>query len=127
MSKTPDKPALTIVDPATIGPLPPRQLGRHGSELWRTVMADYQIEDRGGIELLTQAAQAVDRLEALAERINQDGEIIIVRGIPKPHPALREELSTRSFVCRTLERLGLNLEAIRPTGGQPKRRKGYGD
>ena len=63
-----------------------------------------------------QACAAVDRVEALAERINADGEVILVRGLPKPHPALREELSARSFVVRTLERLGLNLEAIKPIG-----------
>ena len=74
------------------------------------------IEDPGGIELLAQACAALDRVEALAERINADGEIIVVRGVPKPHPCLREELSARGFVCRTLERLGLNLEAVKPIG-----------
>ena len=34
----------------------------------------------------------------------------------KTHPALREELSLRRFICRTLERLGLNLEAVKPIG-----------
>ena len=113
----PSRPPLTVVDPDLLSwPPPPRALGRHGMALWQTVQGEYSIEDPGGIELLAQACAAVDRLEALAERINADGEIIVVRGVPKPHPALREELSARSFVCRTLERLGLNLEAVKPIG-----------
>jgi hypothetical protein len=110
------KPPLTVVDLAASGPAPPRKLGQHGLDLWLSVMAEYQIEDRGGIELLAQACGALDRIEALAERISADGEIVMVRGVPKPHPCLRDELAARSFVCRTLERLGLNLEAVKPIG-----------
>ena len=118
------KPPLTVVDPNASVPSPPRKLGRHGTELWRTVMAEYSIEDPGGIELLAQACGALDRIEALAERIDADGEVITVRGVPKPHPCLREELSARSFVCRTLERLGLNLEAVKPIGRPAGRNHG---
>jgi hypothetical protein len=112
----PSRPPLTVVDPDPSLPTPPRALGRHGMALWQTVQAEYAIEDPGGIELLAQACAAVDRVEALAERINADGEVLITKGVPKPHPALREELSARSFVCRTLERLGLNLETVKPIG-----------
>ena len=119
------KSPLTAVDTDLSLPSPPRKLGRHGLDLWRTIMADYRIEDRGGVELLVQACGAVDRVEALAERINADGEVIVVRGVPKPHPALAQELAARSFVCRTLERLGLNLESIKPIGPPPRQR--YGD
>jgi hypothetical protein len=112
----PARPPLTIVGPDLSLPPPPRKLGRHGSDLWRTVQAEYAIEDPGGIELLAQACAALDRAEALSERISADGEVLLVRGVPRPHPCLREELSARAFVCRTLERLGLNLEAIKPVG-----------
>ena len=115
---------LTVIDPNANVPSPPRKLGRHGTDLWRTVMAEYSIEDPGGIELLAQACGALDRIEALAERIDADGEVITVRGVPKPHPCLREELSARSFVCRTLERLGLNLEAVKPIGRPAGRNHG---
>jgi hypothetical protein len=118
------KPPLTIVDPNASIPAPPRKLGRHGTELWRTIMVEYAIEDRGGVELLAQACGALDRVEALAERIDADGEVITIRGVPKPHPCLREELSARSFVVRTLERLGLNLEAVKPIGRPSGKRHG---
>jgi hypothetical protein len=83
-------------------------------------MSEYHIEDAGGRELLAQACAAVDRIEALAERITADGEVIDTPSGPKPHPCLRDELALRSFVCRTLERLGfLNVEAIKPMGRPP--------
>jgi len=79
-------------------------------------MSEYHIEDRGGIELLMQACECADRVARLAERIDADGEVVEGRNGPRAHPALREELAGRQFICRTLERLGLNLEAVRPVG-----------
>jgi hypothetical protein len=79
-------------------------------------MTEYDIQDRGGRELLQQVCEASDRLAALAERISADGEVIHTRTGPKSHPALRDELNGRAFICRTLERLGLNLEAVKPLG-----------
>lgn len=122
----PSKPPLTVVDPAATLPSPPRKLGEHGLELWRAIMSEYRIEDRGGIELLTQAAAGLDRAESLAEQIERDGEIVHGRQGPRPHPGLQAELAARSFVCRTLERLGLNMEAVKPIG-RPTTRKGYAD
>jgi hypothetical protein len=107
---------LSVVDPGSNLPSPSRKLGRHGTDLWSAVMREYCIADPGGLELLIQACGAVDRVEALAERIDADGEVIIVRGVPKPHPAIAAELAARAFVCRTLERLGLNLETVKPIG-----------
>jgi hypothetical protein len=114
--KTMTRPPLTVVAPDPTVPTPPRKLGQHGADLWRTVQREYCIEDPGGLELLAQACAAVDRIEALAERINADGEVLIIKGVPRPHPCLREELAARAFAVRTLERLGLNLEAVRPIG-----------
>jgi hypothetical protein len=109
---------LTVVDPPGSNlPQPPRQLGARGLDLWRTIMAEYHIDDPGGRELLYQAAAALERAEQLAEAIAADGVVVHTRaGAPKPHPALAAELAARAFICRTLERLGLNLEAVRPIG-----------
>jgi hypothetical protein len=118
MAKTP----LTVVLP---GPLtvvlaaPPRKLGEPGMALWRSVTGEYRIEDAAGIEFLTQACQAADRVEALAAQITADGEIVRTRAGPRAHPGLKDEVALRSFIVRTLERLGLNFEAIRPTPGRP--------
>jgi hypothetical protein len=112
----PRKPPLTIVESNATGIQPPRPLGAHGMKLWQRVLAEYQIDDVGGIELLAQACQSLDRAEALAARIAQDGEVIYVKAGPRAHPAIKDELACRAFICRTLQRLGLNLEQIKPPG-----------
>jgi hypothetical protein len=120
MAKGSDKPPLTLVGPTSTAVSPPRKLGEHGLSLWNAVQSEYRIDDAGGVELLAQACAAADRVEALAERINADGEVVHTRAGPKAHPALRDELAGRAFICRTLERLGLNLETIKPNGRPPK-------
>jgi hypothetical protein len=117
LAKGYDKPLLNVADPASSGISPPRKLGIHGLSLWSSVQGAYQIADVGGIELLAQACAAADRVEALAQRITADGEVVNTRsGQLKAHPGLRDELAGRAFIVRTLERLGLNLEAVKPIG-----------
>jgi hypothetical protein len=118
------RPPLAIVGSTTNLPPPPRQLGAHGLELWSAIQREYYITDPGGIELLAQACSGLDRAEQLGERIGADGAIVHTRSGPKPHPALAAELAARAFVCRQLERLGLNLEAVRPIG-RPSGRRNY--
>ena len=79
-------------------------------------MVEYCITDPGGLELLAQACAALDRAEALGEQVIANGAVVHSRSGAKPHPALAAELAARSFVCRTIERLGLNLETVRPIG-----------
>jgi hypothetical protein len=120
MPKTPGRPPFSIVSPETTVGSPPRDLGRHGRKLWDEVQAAYGIADRGGIELLAQACAALDRAEGLAGAIATDGPVIYSRtGVPKSHPAAKDELACRAFVVRTLERLGLNVEAVKPGPGRP--------
>jgi hypothetical protein len=106
---------LTVVDPAATGIPPPRKLGPHGGELWRSIVAEYEVEDRASRELLCQAAAALDRAESLAEQIERDGEIIQGRQGIRPHPALKAEMAARAFIVRALERLGL-FEVAKPMG-----------
>ena len=106
---------LSVV-PVQTGAKPSRTLGKHGTTLWRAIMSEYQIEDSGGIEMLTAACQQLDRAESLREQIDQDGDIIRSKAGLREHPALKHELAARSFVVRTLARLGLDVEAIKPVG-----------
>ena len=76
MARNAEKPPLTMVDPASTGVSPPRKLGQHGLSLWNSVQTAYRIDDAGGTELLAQACAAADRVEALAERISADGEVV---------------------------------------------------
>jgi hypothetical protein len=122
MSKTP----LGIVpNPAATSPPPPRNLGPDGQSLWRRVMEEYQIEDCGGVEMLAQACQGLDRAEALRREIERDGQVLRLRGTVKDHPALKHELANRAFVVRTLARLGLNFEPVKPSVGRPGNSVGW--
>ena len=105
-----------MFDPASTSIKPPRKLGEAGLFLWDFIQSEYRIDDHGGIELLMQCCECSDRIVRLGERITADGEIIETKAGPKVHPAIKEELAGRQFICRTLERLGLNLEAIKPEG-----------
>jgi hypothetical protein len=58
-------------------------------------------------------------IEALAAEVALDGPVVRSRGGPRAHPALKELLATRSFVVRTLARLGLDVEPVRSTPGRP--------
>jgi hypothetical protein len=67
------------------------------------------------------AAEALDRAEACRERIDRDGEMISTKGGMRKNPLLKSELASRAFVVRTLARLGLNFEPVRPSVGRPGR------
>ena len=121
MPKTPEKPPFSIISSETIDTSPPRKLGPHGTALWNTIQNEYRIQDSGGRELLCQACQGLDRAETLAEAIARDGEVIHSRtGVPRTHPAVRDELQCRAFVVKTIEKLGINFEALKPHGGQSR-------
>jgi hypothetical protein len=113
-----DNPPLSVVNLTSTIPKPPANLGDAGASLWRSIMAEYDISDSGGQALLEQAALAYDRAERLRVEIDRDGEIVRGRNGIREHPGLRGELAARAFICRTLQRLGINLEAVRPPSGQ---------
>ena len=130
MTKNPDdKPSLSVVNLPSSAPKPPANLGPAGVNLWRSIMAEYDISDAGGQAPLEQAAAAYDRAERLRVEIERDGEIVRGRAGMREHPGLRGELASRSFVCRTLQRLGINLEAVRMASGRPSGPawRGHGD
>jgi hypothetical protein len=120
MTKKPLKPSLKIVTSSTpTGPQPPRKLGRHGMDLWCTVTSEYNISDAGGIEILALACQALDRAEEMAAAIDKDGTTIMMKSGLREHPLLKSELANRAFIARNLQRLGLNIETVKPIGRPP--------
>jgi hypothetical protein len=116
MAKPSSKLAASL---AASGIAPPRRLGADGTDLWVRVMSEYKIEDTGGIEILAQCCAALDRAEALAAAIIEDGCVIRGDNGLRSHPAVKDELACRAFIARSLERLGLNVEPIKPVGRPP--------
>jgi hypothetical protein len=82
-------------------------------------MREYAIRDAGGIELLLLACEATDRAASLRDQIDRDGELISTRSGLRENPGLRPELANRAFISRTLQRLGLDVEPVRPGVGRP--------
>jgi hypothetical protein len=119
VTKRAGTPPLTLVDPASTLVVPPRQLGPHGLSLWNGVLAEFDIRDRGGLELLSQAAACLDRAESLAEQINADGAVVRTRAGVRSHPAIRDETACRTACVRILEKLGITREELRPMAGRP--------
>jgi hypothetical protein len=124
MAKTDPKPTISVISSQPVAPS--RPLGEHGQRLWDEIQREYRIQDSGGLEVLLQLCSAVDRAEELAAAIARDGALIGSgrdgAGPLKAHPACREELACRSFVVRSLERLGISvsLEPRRPPGRPPR-------
>jgi hypothetical protein len=119
MAKTPGKPPFSIVSGETTTISPPRPLGAPGRALWDRVQREYAIRDVGGLEILAQICAAQDRLEGLGEQITADGALLRTRSGFKANPLLRDETALRAFIVRTIERLGLNVEAVKPPGRPP--------
>ena len=112
-------PKLTVIEPSAIVAPPPRELGQSGLVLWRNIQQHYRIDDAGGTEMLLQLCEASDTAAQLQAEIDADGHVIRTKAGPKSHPGLRDLLAARAFIVRTLARLGLDVEPIRPIGRPP--------
>jgi hypothetical protein len=107
------KPRLTLVDQSTVTSLsPPATLGKTGSNLWQRIMVEYDLRDSGGLEMLKQICEAADDVAEDLAIIKRDGRVIRTKSGPRDHPLIRHALAGRSFVIRSLHRLGLDVEPI---------------
>ena len=120
------QPQLSVASPLESIPAPPIKFGNAGLNLWNRIQREYGISDAGGVELLCQICSAADTVELLSEQIAVDGTVIQTRTGPRAHPAIRDQLNHRSFITRTMSKLGLNVEPVKtmgrpstPTGWQP--------
>jgi hypothetical protein len=114
------EPALTIVDPTKpTSSSTPANLGEAGASLWQSIMAEYRIDDAGGREMLLQICAAADSAADYAAIIANDGPVVRTGRVLKDHPLLKHELAARSFIVRSLHRLGLDIEPTRDSVGRP--------
>jgi hypothetical protein len=118
-------PKLRLVGPTKANPYaPPTSLGKAGASQWKVIMNEYKIEDAGGRAILFQICAAADDLAVCDTIIDRDGAMIRTKTGVKEHPLCKQRLALRSFICRSVQRLGLNLEAAKPVG-RPPGVKGY--
>jgi hypothetical protein len=111
--KASEPPKLTLVTSNSTAASPGR---KPGADLWRAVNAEYDVSDAGGVELLMQACEASDRLAQIKTQVARDGLTIKTKSGLREHPLLKAELGLRSFITRTLVRLGINTEAVQSVG-----------
>ena len=111
-------PPLSIIGAPELSP-PPRPLGEAGTELWNAIQGEYAIGDSGGLELLLQACALADRIAGLAAEIERTGLMIPTKEGSRSNPLLKEEVAARSLLIRTLQKLGITDESIRPVGRPP--------
>jgi hypothetical protein len=114
------KPRLTIVDPeqttAVTLVTPPPSLNKAGRTLWQNVMSEYDIHDSGGQQMLQQICEVSDRVAEFSAVIKRDGPVVRIKHGPKDHPLLKHEQAARSFIVRSLARLGLDVEPVKTIG-----------
>lgn len=118
----PKKPELRVIGASLggrPGVTPPSTLDVYGKRLWSSIMAEYAIEDSGGLELLRQACASADRAESCRLRIDAEGELIKTRTGYRDHPLLRHEAVARAFVVKTLKALNLDVEPLKAVGRPP--------
>jgi hypothetical protein len=124
----PKKPPLSLVPPVgtvVTLPEPPSTLGEAGLSLWRTVQAQYAIADAGGLAILRAACECADRVAQISAVIAEQGLMIVSKGCVREHPLLKHEVANRALLGRLISRLGLDIEALKPTPGRPPSPSGW--
>jgi hypothetical protein len=112
-------PTLKVVAPALDRPTPPAHLGDDGRKLWEGVQLEYRIDDPAGLELLRQAAEATDRIASCRRQIDEAGELLVVKGVPRANPLCAVERDARSALVRCLRNLNLDIEPLKARGRPP--------
>jgi hypothetical protein len=105
---------------SSVSHAPPPDLAQSGRDLWTKVTKEFAFDDVGSTTLLHIACQSLDRAESLRKRIDEDGEMISGPNGLRAHPLLKEELNNRTFLARTLARLGLDREPVQVLGRPPR-------
>jgi hypothetical protein len=113
------KPNLTLLAGNSGLPEPPGHLGTAGLELWQSIQKSYQIDDPGGLALLRTAAEASDRIASVRTQIDQQGEMLVIKGVPRVNPLCAVERDQRAALIRALKALNLDLEPLRDRPGRP--------
>jgi hypothetical protein len=114
-------PELTVIGPASgRNPLPPPEgLGAAGSKLWSDLHRDYVIDEASGLEMLRQICCTADKVAEYSDTVDRDGAILRTKAGVKEHPLIRHVQTGRSFIVRSLHKLGLDIIEPRAGAGRP--------
>jgi len=88
---------------------PPAHLKAAGRQLWRRILADFELSEHHHLVLLQTACEAMDRLTEARELIDKAGLTVLDRyEVPKLHPAISVEQVSRQALIRCLRELSLD-------------------
>ena len=98
----------------------PKHLSKEAKKIWKSLIAEYAIDDIAGLKILRVALEAFDRAQSARGRIDLDGMTVKDRfGALKPHPLLPIERDSRAAFLSGLKALNLDLEPLRDGPGRP--------
>jgi hypothetical protein len=119
------QPSPVVLLRPTVPPEPPSQLGLPGAELWRSILAEWVIDDAGSLAVLLEACVARDTAERLRQSISETGDVIGTgNGGTKANPLLTVELNARGLTARLLGQLRLLDGEPRRGPGRPPNLRG---
>ena len=88
----------------------PVGLSAEAQRLWRSTVAEFQIDDGPSFALLENACRALDRLREAEAIVLKEGAVYLDRfQQPKAHPAGHRIDCESANMARALHELGLNL------------------
>jgi Phage terminase, small subunit len=92
---------------------PPAHLEAEEAALFKSIVAEFRVDDIGSLQLLTTAMEAHARCRICRETIDKEGMTVKDRfGVLQPHPLLKTEASARGQYLAALR--ALNLEPPQP-------------
>ena len=98
----------------------PEHLKKPGREMYEQIGSEYGIDDAGGLQLLTVAAECLDRMRNAQAEIEKNGAVLTDRyGGLKAHPSIAIEKDSRIGLMAALKQLNLDLEPLRDRRGNP--------
>jgi phage terminase small subunit len=115
MSTSPYPKVVPTRAPIRSGPIPPpSHLEPEEVALFKSIVAEFRVDDIGSLQLLTTACEAHARCRICRERIDKEGMTLPDRfGVLQPHPLLKAEASARAAYLSSLR--ALNLEPPAPS------------
>jgi phage terminase small subunit len=90
---------------------PPQGLSKRAAKFWAELQHEYSIDDPGGQQVLTSAAESLDRQWQAAEILDREGLVIADRfQQQRPHPCCAIERDSRNGFLAAMRWLNLEPE-----------------
>ena len=86
------------------------KISNKGKKLKKSILSEFDISDRGGLEILDRAIESFCRMRAAEELIDREGLTVLNRfGEKKEHPALNTERKARAQFLLAIKQLNLDV------------------